>query len=138
MYRDGKTMAFLKVKHPGLPPFYYSLKYSYCYTSLRAGSKTLWNLSLRTRRVSLIRLILILLAGLTFLKQSFTYFPFSSDFHVELFKSSEYRNLAAHRLSGAVKIPTITYDDMGLLGEDHRWDIFYTMAAYLEAVFPRL
>ncbi len=55
-----------------------------------------------------------------------------------LFKSKEYRDLIAKRLSGAVQIPTITYDGMGRVGEDKRWDVFYEIESYLERTFPRM
>lgn len=116
------------------------------YANLWGNAKLPWNFSLRTRRPSLLNFIRLisLLAALVCLEQyfnitsSFSYLFFVPDRHFELFKLSVYRDLAAGRLSGAVKIPTITYDDMGVLGEDQRWDIFYAMADYLETVFPRL
>ncbi|BEI80149.1 hypothetical protein CcaverHIS002_0106780 [Cutaneotrichosporon cavernicola] len=39
-------------------------------------------------------------------------------------------------LSNAVKIPTEIFDEMGPIGEDKRWDVFYEFADYLEKVFP--
>ncbi|WWD02188.1 hypothetical protein V865_000226 [Kwoniella europaea PYCC6329] len=39
-------------------------------------------------------------------------------------------------LSGAVKIPTESFDDMGEIGVDKRWDIFYRFADYLETSYP--
>lgn len=53
-----------------------------------------------------------------------------------LFTSSGYRNLSATRLSEAVQIPTVIYDDMGKLGADPRWDVFGVFAPYLERAFP--
>ncbi|KAH8730770.1 hypothetical protein GQ44DRAFT_672622 [Phaeosphaeriaceae sp. PMI808] len=50
--------------------------------------------------------------------------------------SNAFRNLAVNRLSGAVKIPTQSYDDMGKIGEDPRWEIFYKFAEYLVDAFP--
>jgi Gly-Xaa carboxypeptidase len=55
-----------------------------------------------------------------------------------LFESKQFRDLIAQRLSGAVKIPTITYDEMGRVGEDSRWDIFYDLSNYLRETFPCL
>jgi hypothetical protein len=55
-----------------------------------------------------------------------------------LFGSNQFRDLIAQRLSGAVKIPTITYDEMGRVGEDSRWDIFYDLSKYLRETFPCL
>lgn len=40
------------------------------------------------------------------------------------------------RLSNAVRIPSISYDDLGPIGEDSRWEIFYTFESYLNVTFP--
>ncbi|KAI4908246.1 hypothetical protein J4E90_008870 [Alternaria incomplexa] len=50
--------------------------------------------------------------------------------------SNAFRDVAIERLSGAVKIPTQSYDDMGEIGSDPRWDIMYSFADYLEKTFP--
>jgi Gly-Xaa carboxypeptidase len=50
--------------------------------------------------------------------------------------SSEFRNQSIVRLSNSVKIRTESFDDMGPIGEDKRWDIFYDFHAYLEGAFP--
>ncbi|EOA91697.1 uncharacterized protein SETTUDRAFT_162319 [Exserohilum turcica Et28A] len=50
--------------------------------------------------------------------------------------SDDFRNVAIERLSGAVKIPTQSYDDMGDIGTDPRWDIFYSFADYLSKTYP--
>lgn len=42
------------------------------------------------------------------------------------------------RLSGAVQIATESYDDLGKIGEDKRWDSFYPFHDYLKATFPRI
>lgn len=42
------------------------------------------------------------------------------------------------RLSGAVQIPTESYDDLGEIGKDKRWDAFYPLHDYLKATFPRI
>jgi Gly-Xaa carboxypeptidase len=54
----------------------------------------------------------------------------------EYLKSKEFRNESITRLSGAVQIPTMSFDDMGSIGEDKRWDIFYDFASYLKEIFP--
>jgi hypothetical protein len=56
----------------------------------------------------------------------------------KLFASHAFRDLIAERLSGAVKIPTVTYDGMKDVGEDPRWDVFYQFATYLENTFPKV
>ncbi|KZM28531.1 Gly-Xaa carboxypeptidase [Ascochyta rabiei] len=50
--------------------------------------------------------------------------------------SGDFRKLAIERLSGAVQIPTQSYDDMGDIGTDPRWDIFNSFADYLAKTFP--
>ncbi|KAK6382227.1 Gly-Xaa carboxypeptidase [Exophiala oligosperma] len=55
-----------------------------------------------------------------------------------LFNSKDFQNEVAHRLSGAVQIPTIAYDGMDPVGEDPRWDIFYQFSDYLERTFPKV
>jgi Gly-Xaa carboxypeptidase len=50
--------------------------------------------------------------------------------------SDAFRNVAIERLSGAVKIPTQSYDVMGEIGADPRWDIFYSFADYLSKTYP--
>lgn len=55
-----------------------------------------------------------------------------------LFKSDSFRNLTAQRLSGAVQVPTQTFQNMGPLGEDPRWDAFYDFQRYLAKTFPLL
>lgn len=51
-------------------------------------------------------------------------------------QSDDFRELAIERLSGAVQIPTQSYDDMGDIGADPRWDIFDSFADYLAKTFP--
>ena len=51
-------------------------------------------------------------------------------------ESDDFRKLAIERLSGAVQIPTQSYDDMGDIGADPRWDIFESFAGYLAKNFP--
>lgn len=50
--------------------------------------------------------------------------------------SDAFRNKSIERLSGAVRIPTQSFDDMGDVDEDPRWTIFYSFADYLKATFP--
>jgi len=56
----------------------------------------------------------------------------------KLFASHAFRDLIAERLSGAVKVPTVTYDGMKKVGEDPRWDVFYQFATYLKKTFPKV
>lgn len=50
--------------------------------------------------------------------------------------SSGFFDKSLKRLQGAVQIPTESFDDMGEVGEDSRWDIFKDFHAYLEQTFP--
>jgi Gly-Xaa carboxypeptidase len=54
----------------------------------------------------------------------------------EYLRSEVFQNASIARLSGAVQIPSMSYDDLGPVGEDERWDIFYDLAAYLEKSYP--
>jgi Gly-Xaa carboxypeptidase len=51
-------------------------------------------------------------------------------------KSAAFRDVAIERLSGAVQIPTQSYDDMGNVGVDPRWEVFNPFADYLAETFP--
>ena len=50
--------------------------------------------------------------------------------------STAFRNATIRRLSGAVQVKTESYDDLGAIGEDPRWDVFYNFHRYLEQTFP--
>lgn len=50
--------------------------------------------------------------------------------------SDGFRNASILRLSGAVQIPTISYDDMGDVGDDDRFEIFFKLEEYFEKQFP--
>lgn len=50
--------------------------------------------------------------------------------------SGEFEKGTIERLAGAVMIPSVSYDDLGVIGEDKRWDIFYEFQAYLKNTFP--
>ncbi|KAJ8125395.1 hypothetical protein O1611_g8244 [Lasiodiplodia mahajangana] len=39
-------------------------------------------------------------------------------------------------MAGAIRIKTESFDDMGAIGDDARWDVFFEFAAYLEKTFP--
>jgi Gly-Xaa carboxypeptidase len=51
-------------------------------------------------------------------------------------KSQEYIRRCADRLSGAVRIATESFDDMGPVGVDPRWNIFQEFHDYLEKTYP--
>lgn len=50
--------------------------------------------------------------------------------------SAEFKKNSIERLSGAVQIPTQSFDDLGPIGEDPRWDVMYPFAEYLKKTFP--
>jgi Gly-Xaa carboxypeptidase len=54
----------------------------------------------------------------------------------EFLDTETFRNESAARLAGVVQIPSQSYDDLGPIGEDKRWDTMYDVAAYLEKTFP--
>lgn len=54
----------------------------------------------------------------------------------KLLSSDEFEKASIKRLSGAVQIPTQSYDDMGEIGEDKRWDVMYDFESYLRKIFP--
>lgn len=52
--------------------------------------------------------------------------------------STDFEQASIKRLSGAVQIRTESFDDLGAIGEDSRWDVMYPFAEYLEKTFPRV
>ncbi|EGO58673.1 hypothetical protein NEUTE1DRAFT_59372 [Neurospora tetrasperma FGSC 2508] len=53
------------------------------------------------------------------------------------FLSTEaFLNASVARLSGAVRVKSESFDDLGAVGEDPRWDVFYDFASYLKKTFP--
>ncbi|KAK4149551.1 hypothetical protein C8A00DRAFT_18781 [Chaetomidium leptoderma] len=50
--------------------------------------------------------------------------------------SSAFRNATIRRLSAAVQVKTESFDDLGAIGKDPRWDVFYDFHQYLEDTFP--
>ena len=57
---------------------------------------------------------------------------------LDQFRTPEYRNYSLLAWSGAVKNPTENFDDLGEVGEDPRWDIFYDMVDYILKTFPQV
>ncbi|KAJ4405663.1 hypothetical protein N0V82_010285 [Gnomoniopsis sp. IMI 355080] len=54
----------------------------------------------------------------------------------EYLRSPQFLNASVARLAGAVQIPSESFDGMGPVGEDSRWDVMYDLALYLERTFP--
>ncbi|CAE6428432.1 unnamed protein product [Rhizoctonia solani] len=54
------------------------------------------------------------------------------------FGDPSFEAVAAEYLGGAVRIPTESYDKMGPVGTDPRWDIFYKFSEHLQKTFPKV
>jgi len=67
--------------------------------------------------------------------QSETRAKFERDLVADL-STDDFFDASVKRLQGAVKIPTESYDDMKLVGDDPRWDIFADFHEYLDKTFP--
>ncbi|KAK0194169.1 hypothetical protein F5146DRAFT_423415 [Armillaria mellea] len=50
--------------------------------------------------------------------------------------TQEFKLRAASLLGGAIQIPGETFDDMGPIGEDSRWEIHHEFHEYLASAFP--
>jgi Gly-Xaa carboxypeptidase len=57
---------------------------------------------------------------------------------VHLFPTRSFQDDVARRLAESVKVPCITYDGMGHVGEDPRWEVFYQFSDCLKRLFPRM
>lgn len=57
---------------------------------------------------------------------------------MNMINGDEYRQRSQAIFSGAIQIPTQSFDDMGPVGEDQRWNVFYNFSDYLEQSFPLL
>lgn len=51
-------------------------------------------------------------------------------------ESPDYQKRIIETLSGIIQIPSESYDDLGLIGEDDRWDIFYKIEGYIKDKYP--
>ncbi|CDO72068.1 hypothetical protein BN946_scf184962.g11 [Trametes cinnabarina] len=52
------------------------------------------------------------------------------------YNTDEFKLKAYESLGGAIRVPTIAYDDLAPPGQDERWKIFGDLHAYLEKRFP--
>ncbi|MCJ1311446.1 hypothetical protein MMC25_005117 [Agyrium rufum] len=52
--------------------------------------------------------------------------------------SNRWRNETISHLTGAVQIPSESYDDMPPVGQDDRWNIFFEIADYMKKTFPEV
>ncbi|KAH8803585.1 carboxypeptidase yscS [Xylogone sp. PMI_703] len=51
-------------------------------------------------------------------------------------ESPEYHKEIIDKLSGIIQIPSESYDDLGPIGQDNRWDIFYQIEDYIKSKYP--
>lgn len=51
-------------------------------------------------------------------------------------ESPEYQKEIISKLSGIIQIPSESYDDLGVIGEDDRWDVFYEIENFITAHYP--
>ncbi len=56
----------------------------------------------------------------------------------EEINSEDFFNKSWEKMQGAVRIKTESFDDMGKVGEDARWDVFADFQQYLKETFPRV
>ncbi|KAK4677914.1 hypothetical protein QC764_302940 [Podospora pseudoanserina] len=55
---------------------------------------------------------------------------------VDIIEGDAFRNASVDRLSRAVQIKTESFDDMGEVGRDPRWEVFFKFHGYLALTFP--
>ncbi|KAI6106077.1 hypothetical protein EDD16DRAFT_205926 [Pisolithus croceorrhizus] len=53
-----------------------------------------------------------------------------------MYDTDTFKAKAVNWLAGAVQVPTESYDSLGPVGTDPRWDKFYAFHAYLQKAFP--
>ncbi|KFX91838.1 hypothetical protein V490_05702 [Pseudogymnoascus sp. VKM F-3557] len=53
-------------------------------------------------------------------------------------ESPEYHKEIIDKLTGIIQIPSESYDDLGPIGEDGRWDVFYQIEDYIKVTYPAL
>lgn len=56
----------------------------------------------------------------------------------EFLSTDEFKEGSIARLSGAVQVRSESFDDLGEIGEDPRWDVMYGFAEYLKKTFPQV
>ncbi|KAI0630735.1 carboxypeptidase S [Trametes polyzona] len=52
------------------------------------------------------------------------------------YATKEFKLKAYESLGGAIRVPTVSYDDLSPPGQDDRWEIFADLHVYLEKRFP--
>ncbi|KAK3191822.1 Gly-Xaa carboxypeptidase [Lecanicillium sp. MT-2017a] len=51
-------------------------------------------------------------------------------------ESSTYQAEIIQKLIGLIRIPSESYDELGAIGVDKRWDVFYDIEGYLQEMYP--
>ena len=51
-------------------------------------------------------------------------------------ESPKYQKEIINKLSKIIQIPSESYDELGIIGEDDRWNVFYEMENYIKATYP--
>lgn len=72
-----------------------------------------------------------------FCPQAETIIPDASFANSSKFFEKSYRDFSVDKLSKAIQIPTVSYDDMGDPEEDDRFNVFFEFQKYVEKEFPR-
>ena len=52
--------------------------------------------------------------------------------------SKTYQNQIIDKLRGIIRIPSESYDELGPIGEDNRWDVFYQVEHYIQEMYPKV
>ena len=55
-----------------------------------------------------------------------------------LFSTDEALERQVERHQAIVRVPSVSYDNLGEIGEDPRWNIFYELLPTLEASYPTM
>lgn len=55
-----------------------------------------------------------------------------------LFSSDEALHRQVKRHQAIVRVPSVSYDDLGEIGEDERWNPFYELFPVLQKTYPTL
>lgn len=57
---------------------------------------------------------------------------------IDKIESPAYHKEIIDKLSGIIQIPSESYDDLGPIGQDPRWDVFYDIEKYIKATYPNI
>lgn len=59
-------------------------------------------------------------------------------FILDKVESPAYQKEIISKLTGIIQIPSESFDDLGPIGQDPRWDVFYDMEKYITAKYPTI